>query len=436
MRRRFRLFLWFFRDFFKKYSRLVIISLIIGVFLFGFTSRFSHFLPQLKKTKRIGIVGRYTTGSLPFWILEKISYGLTKKNPDGSPAPGLAQSWEIKEEGKIYLIQLQSGLIWQDKTPLKAKDILYDLENIEITSQDDYFLEFKLQEPFSPFLTLLNRPVFKKGLLGIGEYQVQAIEFSGDFIRSLKLEGKETLIFKFYPTETAAILGFKLGEIDELKNISNTAVFENWPNIEIKSEIIDNQFVALFYNTKNPRFEDKTLRQALTYALPKPEDESRALGPVNPHSWAYNSQVKPYDYNPVRAQELLKEAEVKDLQIELITTFSQLSYAEKIKEAWQKINIETHIKIASTVPDDFQVLLASQEIPADPDQYTIWHSTQTGNLTDYNNPKVDKLLEDGRKTLDMAERKAIYLDFQRFLLEDVPAAFLFHPTVYTISRKS
>ena len=78
--------------------------------------------------------------------------------------------------------------------------------------------------------------------------------------------------------------------------------------------------------------------------------------------------------------------------------------------------------------------MASQEIPADPDQYTLWHSTQSTNITGYNSPKIDKLLEDGRKISDKEERKAIYLDFQRFLVEDTPAAFLFHPTVYTIIR--
>jgi ABC-type transport system substrate-binding protein len=45
------------------------------------------------------------------------------------------------------------------------------------------------------------------------------------------------------------------------------------------------------------------------------------------------------------------------------------------------------------------------------------------------------LLEDGRRTSDVGERRIIYADFQKFLIEDVPASFLFFPYEYDISRK-
>ena len=94
------------------------------------------------------------------------------------------------------------------------------------------------------------------------------------------------------------------------------------------------------------------------------------------------------------------------------------------------------MKVESGVPDQYQAILVTQEIPSDPDQYTLWHSTQTQtNLSHYANPKIDKLLEDGRKESDPEKRKKIYFDFQRYLVEDAPAVFLFHPTTYTIIRK-
>ena len=47
------------------------------------------------------------------------------------------------------------------------------------------------------------------------------------------------------------------------------------------------------------------------------------------------------------------------------------------------------------------------------------HSNQTAtNISNYQNPRIDKLLEDGRAELTLVERSKIYLDFQRFLLED------------------
>ena len=64
----------------------------------------------------------------------------------------------------------------------------------------------------------------------------------------------------------------------------------------------------------------------------------------------------------------------------------------------------------------------------------LWHSDGPDNITHYKNLRIDKLLEDGRKTVDVAKRKAIYNDFQKYLLEDAPAVFLYYPDEYTITR--
>ena len=75
------------------------------------------------------------------------------------------------------------------------------------------------------------------------------------------------------------------------------------------------------------------------------------------------------------------------------------------------------------------------DIPKDPDQYVLWHSTQPTNISKYKNPRIDKLLEDGRVELNQETRKKIYLDFQRFLVEDSPAIFLYHPSFFTVLKK-
>jgi peptide/nickel transport system substrate-binding protein len=94
------------------------------------------------------------------------------------------------------------------------------------------------------------------------------------------------------------------------------------------------------------------------------------------------------------------------------------------------------LQVISQIPSDYQAFLAIFDIPDDPDQYSMWHSTQTAtNITHYQNPRIDKLLEDGRSEINIDARKKIYFDFQRFLVEDSPAAFLYYPTTYSIGRK-
>ncbi|MEA3355119.1 MAG: hypothetical protein U9Q63_01385, partial [Patescibacteria group bacterium] len=118
------------------------------------------------------------------------------------------------------------------------------------------------------------------------------------------------------------------------------------------------------------------------------------------------------------------------------TSDSFLERAESIALSWEKVlDVDIDVKIINSIDNDFQAILIAQEIPLDPDQHALWHSTQETNITHYQNLKVDKLLEDGRTISDPKKRKEIYQDFQKFLVEDTPAIFLSHPTTYTITRK-
>ena len=85
---------------------------------------------------------------------------------------------------------------------------------------------------------------------------------------------------------------------------------------------------------------------------------------------------------------------------------------------------------------NFQALLITQKIPSDPDQYSLWHSTQSEtNISKFSSPRVDKDLEDGRKISDLETRKQKYQDFQKVLLDHAPATFLYFPKYKVIYLK-
>ena len=120
----------------------------------------------------------------------------------------------------------------------------------------------------------------------------------------------------------------------------------------------------------------------------------------------------------------------------LSTLPNLLKTAEKIKRDWEEAGIVCEVQVVTDIPENFQVFLATVDIPKDPDQYSLWHSTQTTtNISNFKNARIDKLLEDGRTELDQETRKKIYIDFQRFLVEDVPTAFLYHTNLYSVTRK-
>ncbi len=428
--------------FIKRYKILLILGFLIGFSSFIFLPYLKPLLPKMKKTETIGIVGRFKASEIPLEIQSLISYGLTKSTPEGKISEGIAYEWKIEDDGKLYIFFLKDDLFWHDGTKVKASDINYNFKDVSLETSGSQVIKFHLKEPFSPFLEVVSQPIFKKGLIGLGPYKVKRIKYSGPYVEMISLTTKDiskpNLKFRFYPTEEAAKIGFKLGEIQKIKDLSSANEFLNWKNTKISPVLHKNRFVGIFLNTQNPYLAKKNFRQALAYAIPKDEyKEKRALGPISPLSWAYNENVKSYDFNLENAKSLLNKAlegKKEEITFRFLTTPFLLSEAEKIKQFWEKIGIKTEIE--SFDPEkEFDILLAIQEIPNDPDQYSLWHSTQMGNITHLKNPRIDKLLEDGRKTTNQEERKKIYFDFQRFLAEEVPVIFLYHPISYDISRK-
>jgi peptide/nickel transport system substrate-binding protein len=115
---------------------------------------------------------------------------------------------------------------------------------------------------------------------------------------------------------------------------------------------------------------------------------------------------------------------------------SLLPTAERIAQAWKAIGVPVNVTVSSTRPETFDAFLVYYDAPYDPDQYLLWHSTQKEtNISHFSNPRIDNLLEEGRLEMNQDARKKIYLDFQRFLLEEAPAIFLYHPLTYTVSRQ-
>jgi ABC-type transport system substrate-binding protein len=76
-------------------------------------------------------------------------------------------------------------------------------------------------------------------------------------------------------------------------------------------------------------------------------------------------------------------------------------------------------------------------IPSDVNQYFVWHSSQKtkSNITQYENQKVDKLLEEFRATDSASLQRKDMSDFQNKIVSDSPAIFLYYPYIYTIKRK-
>lgn len=427
--------------FLSRFKAIIGIGIVFGVILFFV---FSFIFPKVSgwKTTRIGMYGRFSVNSLPDTILSKIGQGLTRQDEAGNVLPSLATSWSTPDKGKTWIFKL-GDIHWQDGSKLESNDVKYEFSDATIGYPDNKTVVFSLQNPYSAFPSVVTRPVFKGGLLGTGNWKVKKLKIVAEYVNQIYIEdsfNKQRILYKFYPTEESLKLGFELGEVDLITDLLDPSPLDKWTKAKIDNTTNKGEYVAIFFNTSDKLLADKTLRQALSYATQKDNlGGERAISPIPETSWAFNPQVKPYNYDLKKAKSMIDglDAQVKkDLAITLTTSPLLLSKAELIQKDWEAVGVKTTIQVISSIPTNYQAMLAIFDAPDDPDQYSIWHSTQTQtNITHYSNPRIDKLLEDGRITLEVLERKQIYLDFQRFLLEDAPTLFLYYPTTYSIGRK-
>lgn len=434
---------WFTSAFLQKYRSIMVGSFAMALLLGSFLLYILPRLPKQKPTRLIGLVGRYNLTSLPKQIEFNLGAGLTTMGEKLEPVPALSKSWQVSEDGKTYTFQLDTNKKWSNGQPVKIEDINLTIPSIQIEKKTDTNeIIFKLPDVFAPFPSLLQKPIIKDGFLTLSDYTIRDIQTEGPYISRIQMESPDDILeYRFYSTLTEALTAFKLGQVDYLLDLNEKPQISSWPNVKTDQVTDLTRYVAVFFDTSDPMLgkQNKDIRQALAYAISdKTQGSTRVISPISPLSWSYNKTVKSYDFDLDRAKTLLKKGlgsggSLNKLELSVVPEL--ISVAEKIKLDWQQLGIETEIKVVSSRPEKFQALLAFETIPDDPDQYSIWHSTQKlTNFTKFQDEQVDKLLEDGRRTTKKDQRLKIYLDFQRFLLEESPAVFLYHPFTYSLIR--
>jgi len=450
-----RLVLWLIKAYLRKWGRIILFSFIgglIGFFFFVFfSSRIAHLFPQ---KERVGIIGAYTVGSLPPTITEKLSRGLTKVTTTGDIQPDLAESWDIQNQGKKYIFHLKPGISFNNGQEVTSETLGYSFKDVKISKPDKYTVVFELKDQYAPFLATISRPIFPKGLTGLGSYTISDIKLNGDFISSLTLSAsqnkRQQIVYLFYPNQDALKTAFLLGDTTTVTGLSDTRLDrENLAthlNTKITKQTNYTQLVTIFYNTKDAVLSDNKLRKALTYALPNEFDQGERVNlPYPPDSKFFNKEVSTSRAQDLAHAQLLIDAAAQTSsnsaipKLTLLTQTKYKSIAVQITKVWSRLGINTEIIEVDSRPDIFQMYLGDFMVPKDPDQYVLWHSRSENNITKFDSKRIDKLLEDGRRTINTAQRKKIYDEFQKYLLDDAvtdtPASFLFFPYSYTITRR-
>ncbi|MDR1608640.1 MAG: peptide-binding protein [Deltaproteobacteria bacterium] len=277
----------------------------------------------------------------------------------------------------------------------------------------------------------------------------------------------DRLITKFIPDPATQFMELKTGALDQM-GLTPDQWMEAQDDPELKKTINfyrfpDFGYTYLGFNLLDKRLADVKVRQAIAYALDKDEIVEGVVlglgqpanGPFKPGSWPHNPKVKPYPHDPKKAVALLAEAGWRDTDrdgyvdkdgqrfVLTIMTNQGNKVREQtglvIQDRLKEVGIEVKLRIIEWAAflkeyidkKDFEAIIMGWTIPLDPDLFDVWNSTKTKegelNFISYNNPEIDKLIDEGRFTLDQAKRKVAYDRIQEILFQDVPYVFLFVP---------
>ncbi len=390
---------------------------------------------------RIGLIGTYQEHDLPEEITKLVSQSLVSIDESNRVKPNLVTGWDTNNDATEFKFRLKDNLTWADGEKIKSSDLDFPIPDVTISYPDDQTIDFKLKDSYSPFPSLLTKPIFKKGtFMGIGPYKITKIEKSRVFITKIILTSVRIdlpiVYVRFYPNEKVALTGFSLGEVQALLDVNNTDYFSKNTVVKIKQKTDYTKIVTVLYSMADGLVggKNRSLRQALSFIAPTIKDEEVANNPYPKNSWAYDGTAKKYLDNSEEASSALERAKTQmgmdqmHKEIILTSTANLEGVGKQVVEKWKSLGFDAKVRVESGIPQNFQALLITQSIPSDPDQYFLWHATQTKtNIAKVDVKRIDKDLEDGRKTINEGDRQLLYFDFQRALLEEAPAIFLHFP---------
>lgn len=449
-----RYYYWLALEFIRKHNRLIFLSFLISVITAVSIVTISPYLSStlIRHKKVIGIVGSYDARSfdkLPDDILTKISSSLTTVNEKGIVLPLLATTWEHSSDEKTYIFKIRKNVLLNNGKLFTARNVSFSFLDVKMQIIDDYTIHFQLTKPLAIFPLYLTKPIIVYPHIGVaGLYSVEKVKVKNEVIQEIVLSPNRKdvspITYVFFPSEGEMITAYKRAKINEMSITNRTMAnaFKSWNNSTVVKSVSYDKLLTLFYNARNPLIKEKDFRNGVESAINYSafsEMGELVNSSLPPSSWAYNAQLKKKETDIEFAKKTFKRMVTASdsAKFTFLTYYDYLDMADSISNDLRAAGLPIDVNFASyATKPEFDFMLAYLTIPTDADQYYYWHSTQSlAKLIAYTNLKVDRLLEVGRSTYRISDRKEAYIDMQKTMSEDPPALFLFYPYSYTVKRK-
>ncbi len=425
-----------------------------------------------------------TTAYASFQVLENVYDTLVQPNVDLEMEPALAKSWETSDDQLTWTFALEEGVKFHDGEDFTADDVVYSYERIideelsnsyrfdsvkSVKAVDDSTVEISLKQPTPNLLALIGG---FKGMAIVSEKNVKSGDIgrkpvgTGPFVLDEYVSGDSITLtankdywggapklgsvqYTFVSEPTVALANLQSGEVQWTDNLPPQQVESLKSDDTLETGVVpSNDYWYFAANQAKAPFDDPKVRQALAYGIDREaitEAAKFGLATVNqtaiPETSKWYYDYAPYSYDPDKAEQLLEEAGVDDLSIDMMVTNEYpetIQAAQVMASQLGEIGVDLKIRtedFATWLDDEakgnFDVFMLGWLGNIDPQDfyYGQHHSKGANNYQKYSNPEVDRLLDQANKETDETARKDLYDQAVKMIVDDASYTYLYNPDV-------
>jgi peptide/nickel transport system substrate-binding protein len=433
------------------------------------------------------------------WVMDNMNANLVRVTKDGvGLEPDLAEKWTLAPDNVTYTFTLRDGLKFSDGSPIKASDVKFSLERLRDTKDsvmgsmykiitridvpDDKTVVITTDKPSAPLLSTLA--MFAASIVPESVVKAEGDDFgtkpigAGAFVLKdwahgdkvelvknpnyweasrVKLDGVQWL---YVPDDTTRMLKLKAGEVDAAIFVPFNMVgdLQKDPNIDVHLDPSSREDFMIMNEAKKP-LDNVKVRQAICQAIDREAIVKAVLfgnGKVANSfipggALYYNPDNPTCKYDPDAAKKLLADAGASNLSFKLLIDAGNSvndQNAVLIKNDLAKVGINIDIvkeeagqEWDSTVAGDYDLSIEywTNDI-IDPDEkatFALYGKDDNKSFyTNYNNPHVTELIDQGREEMDKDKRTAIYNEIQKTASDDAFWVDLYYSPFRNASRKN
>jgi peptide/nickel transport system substrate-binding protein len=416
-----------------------------------------------------------------------------------NPTPDLAEKWETPDP-LTYVFHLRQGVKFHDGRACTSADVKFTFDSIisgnvktpkrgafelvrSVEAPDAATVIFHLREPSTSFLWNLAKPGIGIVPNGSGKELARNPIGTGPFRFAGMTQDEEIVLdrndsyfdglakiaqvkFRIVPDEITRALELRKGTADfALTSLgADTVVTLKKQHDLVIDESPGTSVAYVGFNLADPALAHREVRQALAYATDRASlvtyllrGQAR-LAPslLPPNHWAFEANVRQYDYDPARAQQLLDTAgfhpDAQGIRLHLTfktsTDEGARTLSEVLANQWKRVGIAVDLRpleFATFYSDithgSFQVysLRWVGASTGDPDIFDyVFDSKRVpplgANRGHYQNAELDALLQKQRIEMDREKRKELLSQIQKIVAEDEPYINLWYVDNIAVHR--